>query len=146
MLRRVAVMFAVLSLALLSAPPAVAIDPPVIDKSALPPDETGPDTPTEQQDARDAILDQGYEAVLRVNLENIDTTVIETDEHDFHWTVVNIKTSLWDAGTDQLVWSAETRTKNPANERDLAKSISAVLLPALTKAQLILPVRPPHGT
>src|SRR5689334_5356212 len=49
MVRRVAVLFAVLSLTLLSAPPAVAIEPPVIDKGALPPDETGPDQPTEQR-------------------------------------------------------------------------------------------------
>jgi membrane-anchored mycosin MYCP len=47
--RRFAVVVAVLSLALLSAPPAVAIDPPVIDKGALPPDVTGPDQPTEQR-------------------------------------------------------------------------------------------------
>lgn len=38
-----------LTLALLSAPPAVAIEPPVIDPAALPPDETGPDGPTEQR-------------------------------------------------------------------------------------------------
>jgi membrane-anchored mycosin MYCP len=49
MVRRLAVILAVVSLALLSAPPALAIDPPVIDKAALPPDETGPDQPTEQR-------------------------------------------------------------------------------------------------
>ena len=29
------------------APPAVAVEPPRIDRAALPPDETGPDQPTE---------------------------------------------------------------------------------------------------
>jgi membrane-anchored mycosin MYCP len=47
MVRRICVLIAVLMLALLSAPPAVAIEPPVIDPGALPPDETGPDQPTE---------------------------------------------------------------------------------------------------
>lgn len=103
------------------------------------------DAPKQQEEARNAILDQGYEAVLRVNLENIDTSYISTDDDDFRWTYVNIKTSLWDASNDRLVWSAETRTKNPTDERDLAKSISMVLLPALTNARLILPVREGAG-
>ena len=49
MMRRVCVLLAALFLALLSAPPAFAIDPPAIDPGALPPDETGPDQPTEQR-------------------------------------------------------------------------------------------------
>ena len=102
--------------------------------------------PKEQEDARNTILDQGYEAVLRVSLENIDTSYVSTDTDDFRWTYVNIKTSLWDASNDRLVWSAETRTKNPNNDRALAKSISLVLLPALTQAQLILPVREDAGS
>ena len=36
-------------LVLLAAPPAGAIEPPVIDPAALPPDETGPDQPMEQR-------------------------------------------------------------------------------------------------
>ncbi len=41
-------MLAALTLALQSAPPAVAIAPPVIDAGAMPPDQTGPDQPTAQ--------------------------------------------------------------------------------------------------
>jgi membrane-anchored mycosin MYCP len=41
-------MLAVL-LAMFSAPPAWAIDPPVIDAAAVPPDQLGPDEPTEQR-------------------------------------------------------------------------------------------------
>ncbi|QUR69447.1 type VII secretion-associated serine protease mycosin [Mycobacterium spongiae] len=37
------------ALALLAAPPALAITPPPIDPGALPPDVTGPDQPTEQR-------------------------------------------------------------------------------------------------
>jgi membrane-anchored mycosin MYCP len=37
------------ALALLTAPPALAITPPPIDPGALPPDVTGPDQPTEQR-------------------------------------------------------------------------------------------------
>ncbi|MGV9797644.1 type VII secretion-associated serine protease mycosin [Mycobacterium sp. NPDC003449] len=48
-MQRVAVMVLALLLALLSAPPAWAIDPPTIDAGAVPPDETGPDQPTEQR-------------------------------------------------------------------------------------------------
>src|SRR5689334_21676388 len=40
-------LFAVLFLTVFTAPPAVAIEPPAIDPGALPPDETGPDSPTE---------------------------------------------------------------------------------------------------
>ena len=51
MVHRVAALLAAVTLALLSAPPAVAIEPPTIDRAALPPDETGPDQPTEQRRA-----------------------------------------------------------------------------------------------
>lgn len=48
-MRRIGILLTALTLALLSAPPAFAIEPPVIDPAALPPDETGPDSPTEQR-------------------------------------------------------------------------------------------------
>ncbi|MGW0160358.1 type VII secretion-associated serine protease mycosin [Mycobacterium sp. NPDC003323] len=57
-MRRIGVLLATLTLVLLTAPPAVlivaappaaAIEPPVIDAGAVPPDETGPDQPTEQR-------------------------------------------------------------------------------------------------
>lgn len=48
-MRRTGVLLATLLLAFVSAPPAVAIEPPTIDAVAVPPDETGPDTPTEQR-------------------------------------------------------------------------------------------------
>jgi len=44
---RFGVLLAALLLALVSAPPAVAIEPPTIDPAAVPPDETGPDQPME---------------------------------------------------------------------------------------------------
>ena len=48
-MRRICVLLAALILALLSAPPAVAIEPPTIDPAVVPPDEMGPDQPTEQR-------------------------------------------------------------------------------------------------
>ena len=48
-MHRIGALLAALTLALFSAPPAVAIEPPTIDSGALPPDETGPDQPTEQR-------------------------------------------------------------------------------------------------
>jgi len=48
-IRRIAVVLAAVTLALLNAPPALAITPPVIDPGAMPPDETGPDQPMEQR-------------------------------------------------------------------------------------------------
>jgi membrane-anchored mycosin MYCP len=48
---RIGVLLVTLLLALVTAPPAVAIDPPTIDPAAVPPDETGPDSPTEQRRA-----------------------------------------------------------------------------------------------
>lgn len=48
--RRLASLFAALLLVVLLAPPtAQAIEPPVIDPAAIPPDETGPDQPMEQR-------------------------------------------------------------------------------------------------
>jgi membrane-anchored mycosin MYCP len=46
---RIGVLLAALTLALVSAPPATAIEPPAIDAAAVPPDETGPDQPMEQR-------------------------------------------------------------------------------------------------
>lgn len=48
-MQRFVVMVLAVLLALFSAPPASAIEPPSIDAAALPPDETGPDQPTEQR-------------------------------------------------------------------------------------------------
>lgn len=48
-MRRIGALLAALALVLLTAPPAVAIEPPIIDPAAVPPDETGPDQPTEQR-------------------------------------------------------------------------------------------------
>ncbi|MBS4728036.1 type VII secretion-associated serine protease mycosin [Mycobacterium sp. SM1] len=48
-MRRVGVLLAAVTLTLLSAPPALAIAPPVIDPGKVPPDTTGPDQPMEQR-------------------------------------------------------------------------------------------------
>lgn len=48
-MQRLAVMVLAVLLAMFSAPPAWAIDPPVIDAAAVPPDQLGPDEPTEQR-------------------------------------------------------------------------------------------------
>ena len=48
-MHRLGVLLAALLLALVSAPPVAAIEPPTIDPAAVPPDETGPDQPTEQR-------------------------------------------------------------------------------------------------
>lgn len=89
----------------------------------------------------DALLAAGYEAVLRVQVQRIERVIMSDDEHDFVWTKINIGTSLWDTASDHLVWTAETRTKDPIDERDLAHSLAGVLLPELTNARLVRPVR-----
>lgn len=48
-MHRIFLLTVALMLALLSAPPAVAIDPPAINTEAVPPDVTGPDQPLEQR-------------------------------------------------------------------------------------------------
>ncbi|UXA18245.1 type VII secretion-associated serine protease mycosin [Mycobacterium sp. SMC-4] len=48
-MRRVAGVVAALLLLVVCAPPVGAIEPPVIDPAAIPPDETGPDQPMEQR-------------------------------------------------------------------------------------------------
>lgn len=102
--------------------------------------------PAEQADAYDVLLAQGYEAVLRVELEKIDTQTMLAGEDEYSWTHVLIKTSLFEAATDGLLWSASTRTTNPEDERDLARSVSAALLPALANAGFLLPLRAPQTT
>ena len=46
-MHRFGVLLVAVLLALFCAPPATAIEPPTIDPAAVPPDETGPDQPTE---------------------------------------------------------------------------------------------------
>ncbi|GAB3220300.1 type VII secretion-associated serine protease mycosin [Mycolicibacterium hippocampi] len=48
-MRRLGALLSALILVLLTAPPVGAIEPPVIDPAAIPPDETGPDQPMEQR-------------------------------------------------------------------------------------------------
>ena len=48
-MRRVGALIAALFLVLLTAPPVGAIEPPIVDPLAIPPDETGPDQPMEQR-------------------------------------------------------------------------------------------------
>lgn len=48
-MRRIGALIATLSLVALTTPPARAIEPPIIDPAAIPPDETGPDQPMEQR-------------------------------------------------------------------------------------------------
>ena len=50
-MHRILLMTVALTVALLSAPPAVAIAPPSIDPDAVPTDVTGPDMPVEQRRA-----------------------------------------------------------------------------------------------
>ena len=48
-MRRVGALASALLLGLIAAPPVAAIEPPVIDPAAIPPDESGPDQPMEQR-------------------------------------------------------------------------------------------------
>ncbi|WAJ45194.1 type VII secretion-associated serine protease mycosin [Mycobacterium sp. Aquia_216] len=48
-MHRIFLITVALTLAIISAPPAVAVAPPVIDSAAVPPDVTGPDQPLEQK-------------------------------------------------------------------------------------------------
>lgn len=48
-MQRIGVLLAALLLALITAPPVSAVEPPTIDPGAVPPDETGPDQPMEQR-------------------------------------------------------------------------------------------------
>ncbi|HYB81688.1 MAG TPA: type VII secretion-associated serine protease mycosin [Mycobacterium sp.] len=67
-MHRIFLITVTLTLALLSAPPAVAVAPPSIDPGAVPPDVTGPDQPLEQR---------------RVCMEPL--TVSRTSFHDPPW-------------------------------------------------------------
>lgn len=105
-------------------------------------------SPAEQTDARGAVVAQGYEAVLRVTLAQIERAELfdaEEGTRPSPSSVWNLQASLWDLGEDRLAWSADTRTANPVGPNDLAASVAGAILPALTRAHLILPVRADGG-
>ena len=58
---------------------------------------------------------------------------VETDQ------LVKAETSLWDARTGKLVWSAVSETENPSSSSDAINSFVAKLTTSLTDARLIPP-------
>ena len=101
-------------------------------------------SPTGNEAALATTVAQGYEAVLRVTFAEVQRgePFANDDKPSSVW---SFQSSLWDPAENRLVWSADTRTANPVGPKDLGTSISSAILPELTQAHLILPVRAQGG-
>ncbi len=55
-------------------------------------------------------------------------------------TFVKFETSIWDARSGRLVWSALTETENPSSGRDFVKSVLNKVMPTIAKAGLVPPL------
>lgn len=109
--------------------------------------------PPKQGQARAILSRNGYDGVLVASIKSIKNEhrwsmgpsawygnygmagYIETDE------AVRCETSLWELrnGAEKLVWTAASKTLNPANATDFDDSITKAVVPALTQANYILP-------
>ena len=117
--------------------------------------EIFPVPPTDRDQARATLTANGYDGVLIVALAKVEDEqcgelgnekggpcthsrggYMVTDRY------VTIESTLWDVrGTDEIVWAAGTETINPSNRKQLAESVSRVVVPALSQARFILPRR-----
>jgi len=59
---------------------------------------------------------------------------LETDQY------VRVETSLWDAKTRKLVWSAVSETENPSSSSDAITSVVSKVTSSMTQAGLIPPM------
>jgi hypothetical protein len=59
----------------------------------------------------------------------------ETDQY------VKVETSLWDARTAKLIWTASSETENPSSAEDAISSVVGTITKSLTDAGLIPPAR-----
>jgi hypothetical protein len=59
----------------------------------------------------------------------------ETDQY------VKVETSLWDARSAKLIWTASSETENPSSAQDAISSVVSTITKSLTDAHLIGPAR-----
>lgn len=112
-----------------------------------------PDEPPKKEETRAILLKNGYDGVLVASVKSIKNErrwemgpsywyynygapgYVVTDE------AVRCETSLWELrdGSEKLVWTAASKTLNPANARDFNESITKAVVPELTAGHYLLP-------
>jgi hypothetical protein len=95
---------------------------------------------------------QGYDGALVVKLRGVNTQTTLVPDANFGWywgyawgpdyyvetdQYVKVESSLWDAHSAKLVWSAVTETANPSSSSDAIQSIVGKVTSTLTKEGLI---------
>lgn len=110
----------------------------------------------DRSEVRAYLARQGYDGALVTRFEGIrsETTIVpdadfsgyygglwgpadsyylETDQY------VRVETSLWDARSGRLVWSATSETENPSSSRDAISSVVRKITSSLANEKLIPP-------
>ena len=103
--------------------------------------------------ARQYLEAQGYDGALVVKYEGMrtQTTIQPGSEFGYYYDelwgwgyvetdqFVKVETSLWNAHTGKLVWSAVSETQNPTSSSDAIDSLVTKLTGSLAEARLIPP-------
>jgi hypothetical protein len=102
------------------------------------------------------LVNQGYDGALVTMYKGMRTQVYVSPSSDFYgyyggyWDqgyytdteqFVKVETSLWDARTAKLIWTASSETENPSSAQDAISSVVSTITKSLTDAHLIGPAR-----
>jgi hypothetical protein len=111
-----------------------------------------PTLQVDREAVRQYLKSQNYDGALVVKFEGLQTQTrvepgagfgyyygglwgpdyyVETDQY------VKVETSLWDARTDKLIWSAVSQTENPSSSSDAISSVVTKITSSLTEAGFI---------
>ena len=118
---------------------------------ARPAFELFPVPPQSREQARATLTANGYDGLLIVALakvedeqcgalgaENGAPCMHDRGGYMVSDRYVTIESTLWDLrGNDEIVWAAGTETVNPSDRKQLAESVSHVIVPELERAQFI---------
>jgi hypothetical protein len=102
----------------------------------------------DREEVRRDLEANGYDGVLVVDLRDVEMTY--TMSEDFYSYYGNwekgsvetdhnvwVETSLWDARTGKLAWSATSRTENPTSSSDAAQSLVDKIVASMIDARMI---------
>jgi len=116
----------------------------------------GGQVPQDQAAVRTLLQQRGYDGVLVSTMKGVSEQVlvapdagwdagfyggfwgpgpaaVETDQF------VKFETTLWNASSGKMVWSAITQTENPTSSHDFVSSLTGKVVPSLAEAGLIPP-------
>jgi hypothetical protein len=110
--------------------------------------------PQDQVVVRAALQKGGYDGALISTLKNVREQAYVAPAADWSggfygafWgpgpasvemdAFVKFETSLWSPGTGNMVWSTTTQTENPTSNKNFVSSLTAKVVPSMSKAGLI---------